>query len=125
MSRLEFFERVKLAGDRDVALARAATGRAMDAIGAKAVRRTRFVTAVSEIARNAVVHGGGGEIDVMIEKDPPRVYIECRDNGPGIRRSQSRPQRRLHQRRRDGARPWRRKVALPTRSRSSPRPDEA
>lgn len=76
--------RIALRSDRDVARARRAVARAMEDLGARAIRRTRFVTAVSEIARNAVVHGGGGEMTVFVHGDPPGVSICCQDNGPGI-----------------------------------------
>jgi serine/threonine-protein kinase RsbT len=78
--------RVTLRAAADVAAARRAAGAAMDAIGASALKRTRFVTAVSEIARNAVIHGGGGAI-VFRETADPRgraVEAECRDRGSGI-----------------------------------------
>lgn len=73
---------VVLSVERDVALARRAVAKAMDGIGAKATLKTRFVTAVSEIARNALVHGGGGRLTAF--SDGGVVYVECRDDGPGI-----------------------------------------
>nr|WP_221188827.1 ATP-binding protein [Limimaricola variabilis] len=70
--------------ERDVAAARLAVSRVMDAMGARALRKTRFVTAVSEIARNALDHGGGGVIEVWRLDRPARIMIRCRDEGPGI-----------------------------------------
>ncbi|MGR3571662.1 ATP-binding protein [Brevirhabdus sp.] len=76
---------VKLVGDRDVALARREVSAAFDAAGGRAIRKTRFVTAVSEIARNAVMHGGGGSLSVFVhEGRPTRVSVVCTDQGPGI-----------------------------------------
>jgi serine/threonine-protein kinase RsbT len=77
---------VALRKPADVALARKAALRAMETIGASAIRRTKFVTAVSEIARNAVVHAGGGVIAFKVKGagDRCRVIAECRDRGPGI-----------------------------------------
>ncbi len=80
--RAERTSEVVLNVERDVAVARRAVSKAMDAIGAKATLKTRFVTAVSEIARNALVHGGGGVLLVFSDGDV--VYIECRDDGAGI-----------------------------------------
>lgn len=80
----QLVERIVLVHDRDVALARSAVGRAMDELGARGIRRTRFVTAVSEIARNAVLHGGRAEICVRVRHRPPQVSVICRDDGPGI-----------------------------------------
>jgi serine/threonine-protein kinase RsbT len=76
--------RVELRQERDVAAARLAVSRVMDAMGARALRKTRFVTAVSEIARNALDHGGGGVIEVWRLDRPARIMIRCRDEGPGI-----------------------------------------
>jgi len=44
------------------------------------------VTAVSELARNTVVHGGGGEMRAGIAEDGARrgVWASFSDEGPGI-----------------------------------------
>ncbi|MGN6550561.1 MAG: ATP-binding protein [Pararhizobium sp.] len=69
----------------DVALARKAATAAMEAISASPIKRTKFVTAVSEIARNAIVHAGGGSIRFRLSGDGNTwVAAECRDAGPGI-----------------------------------------
>lgn len=78
----EKVDEVALAVERDVAVARRMVAKAMDGIGAKATLKTRFVTAVSEIARNALVHGGGGRLATF--SDGEFVYVECSDEGPGI-----------------------------------------
>lgn len=43
-------------------------------------------TIALELARNALVHGGGGEIQLSLLRDETRVGIEIRvkDDGPGI-----------------------------------------
>ncbi|WP_370161042.1 ATP-binding protein, partial [Limimaricola soesokkakensis] len=64
--------------------ARIAVSKAMDALGARALRKTRFVTAVSEIARNALDHGGGGVLEIYRLDRPRRIMIRCSDQGPGI-----------------------------------------
>ena len=48
--------------------------------------QTKFVTAVSELARNTVVHGGGGEAVFGVAEAGGRVgvWAEFRDQGPGI-----------------------------------------
>lgn len=76
--------RIPLVHERDVARARRAVSQAYDELGAKVIRKTRFVTAVSEIARNAIIHGGGGEMSVYVDARRGRVTILCRDDGPGI-----------------------------------------
>ncbi|SJZ63056.1 ATP-binding protein [Consotaella salsifontis] len=75
-----------LARSSDIVFARETAMKAMAKIGASAVKRTKFVTAVSEIARNAIIYGGGGAISFRIEGVAPtiRVVAECKDGGPGI-----------------------------------------
>lgn len=70
----------------DVALARRAVGAAMDRIGAAALRRTRFVTAASELARNTLIHGGGGTLSLKIVtgRSGTGVVLAFSDKGPGI-----------------------------------------
>lgn len=78
-------ETVPLASDRDVALARKAVGRAMDVLKARTIRKTRLVTAVSEIARNAIKHGHGGRLHIYKDDVRARLDILCEDHGPGIK----------------------------------------
>lgn len=58
----------------------------MDAIEASQVRKTRFVTAVSEIARNAIVHGGGGRAVFRLGHCDGEACVQAvvTDAGPGI-----------------------------------------
>ncbi len=55
-------------------------------IGLRLVDQTKFVTAVSELARNTVIHGGGGEALFGVTEVGGRVgvWAEFRDQGPGI-----------------------------------------
>jgi serine/threonine-protein kinase RsbT len=50
------------------------------------VDQTKIVTAASEIARNTIIYGGGGEVQLNELQDGARVGIELvfRDQGPGI-----------------------------------------
>ncbi|AWI86676.1 ATP-binding protein (plasmid) [Alloyangia pacifica] len=73
-----------LATSRDVVAARQAVARFMKERGASALRVTRFATAVSEISRNAIVHGGGGDISIYLDARKEYLLVECRDTGPGI-----------------------------------------
>lgn len=79
-------ERFDILSDADVVRVRQAA-RAL-AIDAKLsiVDQTKLVTAVSELARNALVHGGGGFAEVELVKDGSRngVRAHFADNGPGI-----------------------------------------
>jgi len=56
------------------------------ACGLRLVDQTKLVTAVSELARNTIVHGGGGEMMARIVEEDGRAGVEVvfRDQGPGI-----------------------------------------
>jgi serine/threonine-protein kinase RsbT len=50
------------------------------------VDQTKFVTAASELARNTLVHGGGGSVKVELLEDAGRrgIRLAFHDRGPGI-----------------------------------------
>lgn len=50
-------------------------------------RQSDFVTAVGEAAMNAVVHGGGGEGRVRVDRESAKVQVWVTDRGTGIDRS--------------------------------------
>lgn len=77
----------RIASERDVVMARARAHRLAMHLGIEPVDQTRIATAVSEIARNALIHGGGGRISFEIDTDsrPPFFEIEVADAGGGIR----------------------------------------
>lgn len=54
--------------------------------GLSLVDQTKMVTAASELARNTVVHGGGGEMRLQALNDGSRrgVRVIFADSGPGI-----------------------------------------
>ncbi|MEZ4444222.1 MAG: ATP-binding protein [Polyangiaceae bacterium] len=52
--------------------------------GLGAFGATRFATALSELARNAIVHGGGGTVVLEALDDPRRLRLIVSDRGPGI-----------------------------------------
>lgn len=56
------------------------------ACGLSLVDQTKLVTAASELARNALAHGGGGEAVLEQVENGTRsgVRIQLRDRGPGI-----------------------------------------
>jgi serine/threonine-protein kinase RsbT len=59
--------------------------RAIEA-GFNLVEQTKLVTAVSELARNTMIHGGGGTVNIEILDDGGRtgVRLVFEDQGPGI-----------------------------------------
>lgn len=50
------------------------------------VSQTKIVTAASEIARNALIYGGGGEclIEICSRQNRSAVHLVISDQGPGI-----------------------------------------
>jgi serine/threonine-protein kinase RsbT len=56
-------------------------------IGLSLVDQTKLVTAASELARNTLIYGGGGEARVDVIEDGGRrgVRITFADQGPGIK----------------------------------------
>jgi serine/threonine-protein kinase RsbT len=50
------------------------------------VDQTKMVTAASELARNTLIHGRGGRVDIQIVEDGARrgLKLVFEDNGPGI-----------------------------------------
>ena len=50
------------------------------------IDQTKLVTAVSELARNTLIHGGGGDATVEVVAAGPRrgVRVAFVDTGPGI-----------------------------------------
>ena len=71
--------------DLDLMAVREATRAAAAAAGFSLVNQTKLVTAVSELARNAVVHGGGGEVRLdPVQRGTLRgVRLVVSDQGPG------------------------------------------
>ncbi len=70
----------------DVVRVRQATREAAVAQGFSLVDQTKLVTAASELARNTLDYGGGGEVEIVRLNEPPRrgVRLVFCDNGPGI-----------------------------------------
>lgn len=56
------------------------------AIGLSLVDQTKFVTAASELARNTVIHAGGGtaKLEVIHEAARRGIRLTFEDHGPGI-----------------------------------------
>ena len=75
-----------LAAQEDVVAVRQATRSLAVEIGLSIIDQTKIVTAASELARNTVVHGGGGVAIVEIVGELPRqgLRLAFEDNGPGI-----------------------------------------
>jgi serine/threonine-protein kinase RsbT len=75
-----------LRSDEDVVRARQVTREWAVRMGFSLVEQTKIVTAASELARNAILHGGGGQATVEVIHNGTRrgVRLLVADRGPGI-----------------------------------------
>ena len=79
-------ESVPLHNEHDIVLARQTVRRLAVELKFSLVDQTKIVTAASELARNAVVHGGGGSMhwETISEGARNGVRLVFEDAGPGI-----------------------------------------
>jgi serine/threonine-protein kinase RsbT len=72
--------------EQDVVMARQLARKLAQECGMRLIDLTKMVTAVSELARNTMVYGGGGDMDWQIIDEGVRsgLRITFRDEGPGI-----------------------------------------
>jgi serine/threonine-protein kinase RsbT len=75
-----------IAGDADVVRVRQAVRDLTVQAKFSLVDQTKLVTATSELARNTLVYGGGGQVSVTLVERAGRTGIELvfSDEGPGI-----------------------------------------
>jgi serine/threonine-protein kinase RsbT len=79
--------RVRIDGDADLVTARAQARAMAERLGFPRPDPTLIATAISEIARNIVMHAGQGEIVLEPFEDANRygIVVTAVDQGPGIR----------------------------------------
>src|SRR3954454_17119101 len=79
--------RVVIADDADLVTARAEARAMAERLGFPRPDPTLIATAISEIARNIIVHVGRGEIVLRPFEEPDRygLIVIAKDEGPGIR----------------------------------------
>lgn len=79
-------EALPLRSDEDVVRARQLVRQLTIEAELRLIDQTKLVTAVSELARNTVTHGGGGEMTAGRVDEGGRVGVWARfaDRGPGI-----------------------------------------
>jgi signal transduction histidine kinase len=77
--------RLSLQNEADVVLARQRARQVAALLAFDPPAQTRLATAVSEIARNGLVHGGGGRIEIVLAGGArPRLLVRVVDRGPGF-----------------------------------------
>ena len=79
-------ETMPLRSNEDVVRARQAARKFAIGLGFTLVEQTKIVTAASELARNTVIHGGGGTllIESLNHDDRRGLRLKFEDQGPGI-----------------------------------------
>ena len=79
-------ERRPIRGTDDVVAVRQVVREWAVGVGFGLVDQTKIVTAASELARNTVIYGGGGVLDLQQLNDGPRSGLRLifTDRGPGI-----------------------------------------
>ena len=75
-----------LRSDHDIVLARQQVRRLTQELKFSLVDQTKMVTAASELARNALIYGGGGRMEWDVLNVEGRMGLKLRfaDDGPGI-----------------------------------------
>jgi serine/threonine-protein kinase RsbT len=75
-----------LATEQDMVRGRQAVRRLAQEQGFSLVDQTKLVTAASELARNALIYGGGGTLtwEVLADGTKRGVRLTFEDHGPGI-----------------------------------------
>jgi serine/threonine-protein kinase RsbT len=83
---VEASQSIPLREQHDIVLARKVAKDLAAGLGFDLLEQVHLATAVSELARNALDYGGGGEVIVRAVEDGRRRGVEfvCRDGGPGV-----------------------------------------
>ena len=79
-------EMLDVHSDDDVVRVRQITRRWAVGLGFSLVDQTKIVTAASELARNTLIHGGGGStrIEELLDGSRHGLRLTFEDKGPGI-----------------------------------------
>lgn len=75
---------LSIGNDEDVIFARQKIRTLAQEMGFSLLEQTRLITAVSELARNIVVHAGSGQVTFTREDGRRGIRVVFEDNGPGI-----------------------------------------
>ena len=75
-----------LATEQDIVMSRQTVRKLTQQISFSLVDQTKMITAASELSRNTLVHGGGGEMRWNVIEDGLKrgLRLEFADTGPGI-----------------------------------------
>lgn len=86
MNALGSSGRLPLAAEADIVASRQLVRKLAQQLGFSLVDQTKMITAASELSRNTVTYGGGGEmLWAVLEQGAKRgLQLRFRDEGPGI-----------------------------------------
>lgn len=72
--------------EQDIVIVRQLVRKLTQELSFSLVDQTKFVTAASEIARNTLIYGGGGDMlwQVLLEDSRKGIRLTFEDKGPGI-----------------------------------------
>jgi serine/threonine-protein kinase RsbT len=75
-----------LATEQDIVMSRQTVRKLTQQINFSLVDQTKMITAASELSRNTVVYGGGGEMRWQVVTKEPKTGLRLafEDKGPGI-----------------------------------------
>jgi len=78
--------RIALVKSEDIVFMRQRVRERAVAMGLSLVDQTKIVTAASELGRNTIIYGGGGEVEMLELRANGRLGLRLvfKDNGPGI-----------------------------------------
>ncbi len=78
--------RMPLRSDQDIVVARQAVRKLCQDLAFSLVDQTKMVTATSELARNTLIYGGGGDMlyEIVINGLRKGLRLTFQDEGPGI-----------------------------------------
>ena len=79
-------ETISVAASGDIVAVRHAVRRQAVKVNLSLVDQTKIVTAASELARNMLIYGGGGEVTLEVLQEGVRhgLRVHFVDDGPGI-----------------------------------------
>ena len=72
--------------EADIVASRQLVRKLAQQLGFSLVDQTKMITAASELSRNTVTYGGGGDMEWELLEDGIKrgLGLRCRDQGPGI-----------------------------------------
>ncbi|MDA0637348.1 anti-sigma regulatory factor [Nonomuraea sp. MCN248] len=75
-----------ISGNADLVMVRQQVRVVAVEAGLSLIDQTKIVTAASELARNALIHAGGGRVSIVVVEDGRRrgLRLTFSDEGPGI-----------------------------------------